>query len=67
MRKKEMELELAWLQRWSTTATMRARWSSGGGVGKTEEEEGRTATTSELYRTAKEARGRHVTAFSAPA
>ena len=46
---------------------MPARQSSGGGVGKTEEEEGRTATTSELYRAAKEARGRHVAAVSAPA
>ena len=39
MRKKETELELAWLRRWSTTATMRAHRSSGGGVGKTEKEE----------------------------
>ena len=37
MHKKETELELAWRQRWSTTATMRARRSSGGDVGKTEE------------------------------
>jgi len=65
--RKETELELAWLRRWSTTATMRARRSSGSGVGKTEKKEGRTATTSELYRAAKEARGRHVAAVSTPA
>ena len=47
-----------------TTATMRAHRSSGGGVGKIEEEEGRTVTTFELYRAAKEARGRHIMAVS---
>ena len=67
MRKKETELELAWQQLWSTTATMRAHRSSGGSIRKTEEEEGRTATTSELYRAAKEAIGRHVAAVSMPA